>query len=76
VLEIMPERYLNACFRAICAARRTEAPLRHAFLVAPEPALKADRDAERLHVDPAALRQWAGNLRGARHQPGSDRQPT
>jgi capsular polysaccharide biosynthesis protein len=76
VLEIMPERYLNACFRAICAARRTDAPLRHAFLVAPEPALKADRDAERLHVDPAALRQWAGNLRGARHQPGSDLHPT
>jgi len=65
VLEVFPERYLNPCFRRICAAASASggAAIGHSFLVSPPARERVDRASDRMQVDIAALRAWAAALR-------------
>jgi len=64
VLEVFPERYLNPCFRRVCASASASggAAIRHGFLVSPPARERVDRASDRMQVDIAALRAWAAAL--------------
>jgi capsular polysaccharide biosynthesis protein len=61
VLEVFPERYLNPCFRRMCAAP-VDPRIRHSFLVSPSASHRPDRAVDRMQVDCALLRAWASAL--------------
>jgi hypothetical protein len=62
VLEVFPERYLNPCFRRLCAASG-DARIGHSFLVSPPAIRHADRAVDRMQVPIAAVRAWAAALK-------------